>query len=103
MNARNFHLHDSRGGAAFTVRVTPRASRNEITEIMPDGTIKIHLTASSDQKECNQALIHFLSDVLGVEGTQIEIIGGVSEKDKLLSVLDMDTQEAHQRILAYLE
>jgi uncharacterized protein YggU (UPF0235/DUF167 family) len=96
-------LHDGRLGAALAVRVTPRASRNEITEIMPDGTIKVRLTAPMAEGEGNKALTQFLSEVLGVPQTKIDIIAGVSGNDKLLSVLDIDTEEAHQRILAYLE
>jgi uncharacterized protein YggU (UPF0235/DUF167 family) len=103
MNSRKFHLHDGRRGAALAVRVTPRASRNEITEIMPDGTVKVHLTSPLVEGEGNKALTHFLAEVLGVAPTKIDILGGASGYDKLLSVLDIDTEEAHKRILAYLE
>jgi uncharacterized protein (TIGR00251 family) len=103
MSSRKFHLHDGRRGAALAVRVTPRASRNEITEIMPDGTVKVRLTAPLAEGESNKALIQFMAEVLGVTSSQIDIIGGFSGNDKLLSVLDIDTDEAHQRILAYLE
>src|SRR5512146_2238335 len=99
MGARKYHLHDGRLGAALAVRVTPRASRNEITEIMPDGTIKVRLTAPMAEGEGNKALTQFLSEVLGVPQAKIDIIAGVSGNDKLLSVLDIDTEEAHQRIL----
>ena len=103
MNSRKYHLHDGRRGAALTVRVTPRASRNEITEIQPDGTVKVRLMIPMMDAEGNKALVKFLSEVLGVSVPQIDIIGGISGNDKLLSVLDIDTEEAHQRILAYLE
>jgi len=103
MNSRKYHLHDGRRGTALTVRVTPRASRNEITEIQPDGTVKVRLTTPLMDSDGNKALIKFLSEVLGVAEPQIDIIGGVAGNDKLLSVLDIDTDEAHQRILAYLE
>ena len=103
MSTRKYHLHDGRSGAALAIRVTPRASRNEITEIMPDGTIKVRLTAPLAEGEGNKALIQFLSEVLGVASSKIDIIAGLSGNDKLLSVLDIDTEEAHQRILAYLE
>ncbi|MCX6082654.1 MAG: DUF167 domain-containing protein [Chloroflexi bacterium] len=102
MNSRKFHLHDGRRGAALAVRLTPRASRNEITEIMPDGTVKVRLTASLSDSEGNKSLIIFLADVLGVTPAQIDIIGGVLGNDKLLSILDIDTNEVHQRIQAYL-
>jgi uncharacterized protein len=103
MNSRKYHLHDGRRGTALAVRVTPRASRNEITEILPDGTVKVRLTSPQMEGEGNKALIKFLSEVLGVNTSQIDIIGGLTGNDKLLSVLDIDTDEAHQRILAYLE
>jgi len=40
---------------------------------------------------------------LGVPPSKIDIIAGLSGNDKLITVLDIDTDEAHQRILAYLE
>jgi uncharacterized protein len=103
MGTRKYHLHDGRMGAALAVRVTPRASRNEITEIMPDGSVKVRLTAPLAGGEGNKALTQFLAEVLGVPPAKIDIIAGLSGNDKLLSVLDIDTEEAHQRILAYLE
>jgi uncharacterized protein len=103
MGTRKYHLHDGRMGAALAVRVTPRASRNEITEIMPDGTVKVRLTAPLAEGEGNKALTQFLSEVLGVSPSKIEILAGLSGNDKLLAVLDIDTEEAHKRILAYLE
>ena len=45
MASRSYHLHDGKKGAALAVRVTPRASKNEIVDILSDGTVKVHLTA----------------------------------------------------------
>lgn len=75
MEARKFRLHDGRRGAALAVRVTPRASRNEITEIQPDGTVKVRLMAAPET-EANAALITFLAGVLGVPENKIEIVAG---------------------------
>lgn len=38
MADRKFQMHDGQKGSALAVRVTPRASRNEIVEILDDGT-----------------------------------------------------------------
>jgi len=102
MESRKFRLHDGRRGVALAVRVTPRASRNEITEIQPDGTVKVRLTAAPDA-EANKALVAFLSEVLGVPANKFEVVAGESGRDKLLSVLDIEKEEVHQRLLAYLE
>jgi uncharacterized protein YggU (UPF0235/DUF167 family) len=103
MSTRKYHLHDGRMGAALAVRVTPRASHNQVTEIMPDGTVKVRLTAPLAEGAGNNALVQFLSEVLGVAPNKIDIIAGLSGNDKLVSVLDIDKDEAHQRLVAYLE
>src|SRR5512146_301748 len=103
MSKRDFHLHDGKVGSALAVRITPRASRNKIVEVLPDGTIKIHIAAPPVDGEANEALIAFLSDVLNVAKSRIEIVAGQSGRDKLISVLDMDAETAHKRILAHLD
>lgn len=102
MSDRKFKLHNGQKGSALAVRVTPRASRNEIVELMEDGTIKVRLAAPPSDNEANEALIGFLSDVLGVPKSRLDIVAGASGRDKLISVVDMDAETAHQRILAHL-
>jgi uncharacterized protein (TIGR00251 family) len=99
---RKFHLHDGKKGAAIAVRVTPRASRNEIMEIQSDGTVKIHLTAPAHEGMANEELIKFLSEVLGAPKSHIDIVAGASGRDKLISVLNMDATEVHNRIVGHL-
>ena len=66
MGYRNFHLHDGKKGVALAIRVTPRASRNEISEILDDGTIKIRITAAPTDNEAHEYLGKFLAEVRGV-------------------------------------
>jgi uncharacterized protein (TIGR00251 family) len=84
------------------VRITPRASSNEIAEVLGDGTIKVRLAAPPADDEANEALVVFLSEILGVPKSQLEIVAGSVGRDKLISVMDMDVDTAHQRILAHL-
>ena len=102
-SSRKFNLHDGRRGAALAVRVTPRASRNELTEIQSDGTVKVRLTAPPVDGEANQALVKFMAEVLGTTPSKIEIVAGATGKDKLISILDMDKDEVQRRLMAYLE
>jgi uncharacterized protein YggU (UPF0235/DUF167 family) len=39
---------------------------------------------------------------LGVAKSQLEIVAGSDGRDKLISVVDMDVEMVHQRILAHL-
>jgi uncharacterized protein (TIGR00251 family) len=102
MSDRKFNLHNGKKGSALAVRVTPRASRNEIVELMEDGTIKVRIAAPPSDNEANETLINFLSEVLGVPKSRLDIVAGVSGRDKLISVVDMDAETVHQRILAHL-
>ena len=100
---RQFVLHDGKRGSALALRVTPRADRNQITGLLTDGTIKVQLAATAEDEASNKELLAFLSEVLGVPRSRVEIVAGEASRDKLVSVLDMDSETAHQRILAHVE
>lgn len=99
MSKRNFHLHDGKKGSALAVRVIPRSSRNELAEILHDGTVKIRLTSSADDKMMNQNLLGFLSAVLDVPADRMDVVAGESGLDKLVSVLNLDAATVHDRII----
>jgi uncharacterized protein len=103
MPKREFHLHDGKRGSAIAIRVTPRASNNKIAEVLNDGTVKIHLAAPPVDNEANEQLIAFLSDVLSIAKSRIEIVAGMTGRDKLVSVLDLDVETVHQRLLAHMD
>lgn len=102
MKKREFYFHSGTKGAAIAIRVTPRASRNEIVEILSDRTVRIRLTAPPVEGKANEALIDFLAEVLDVPRSNIEIVAGINGRDKLVSVLDQDTEELHRKILNHL-
>ena len=100
---RKYRLHDGKKGAALAVRVTPRASRNEIVEVQSDGTVRIHITSPAHEGKANDELIEFLSDIFGVPKSSIDIVAGANGRDKLITVLDMDADEVHSRIVGHLK
>jgi uncharacterized protein (TIGR00251 family) len=102
MAPRKYRLHDAKAGAALAVRVTPRASRNRITAVLGDGTVKIQLTAPPVDGEANTKLIAFLAEVLDVPKSHIEIVAGATGRDKLVTVTGMNAAALHERILASL-
>jgi uncharacterized protein len=102
MESRPFNLHDGKKGAALAVRVTPRASKNEIVGILSDGTVKVHLTAPPVEGKANEALLKFLAKVLEVPLRQLEIVAGANGRDKLISVIDMDANMVHKKILDHI-
>jgi hypothetical protein len=71
-------------------------------EILSDQTVKIRLTAPPVEGQANEELIKFLSDVLGIPKSKMEIVAGATGRDKLVSIMDMPVEEVHKRILAHL-
>lgn len=103
MRKRSFHLHDGKSGAALAVRVTPRASKNKIMEVLSDGTVKVHLTAPPVEGKANEALLKFLAEVLDVPVSHLDIVAGATGRDKLVSVIDMDAQTLHRKIVENMD
>ena len=99
---REYVLHDGKRGSALALRVTPRASRNQIAGLLNDGTVKVSIAAEPDDENLNKEVLTFLAEVLGVPKTRVEIVAGEKGRDKLVSVLDMDVETAHQRIVAHM-
>jgi len=102
MARKEYYLHDGKKGAALAIRVTPRARRNEIVEVLSDGTVKIRLTATPDEDQSNQALVSFLADVLNVSTSRSEIVAGMTGRDKLVSIQDLEADTVHQIIISHL-
>lgn len=102
MKEREFRLHDGKAGAAFTVSVVPHAKRNEISEILSDGTVKVRLTAPGGDDKSNQALLTFLAEILEVKPSQLEIVAGISGNDKLITVMNIDKAAVNERIYRHV-
>lgn len=70
----------------ITVKVTPRASRNEIIK-MPDGSYKVKLTAAPVDGRANEQLIELLGDEWPISKSQIRIVKGKKGRQKIIEVV----------------
>ena len=101
MSDRNFHLHDGQSGAALAIRITPRATSNQVAEILHDGTIRIRLVAAPGD-EVNAVLKAYLSNILEVPESAIDVVAGQTGRDKLVSILNLSSESAHKKIIEQL-
>jgi len=100
--ARGMRFTDGKKGAALPVRVIPRARQNEVVEILSDQTVKIRLTAPPTEAETNDELIKFLAELIGMPTDNFEIVAGLSGRDKLVSIIDVTSEDVHRKILENL-
>jgi uncharacterized protein (TIGR00251 family) len=103
MGSREFHLHGGKRGAALAVRVTPRATKNEIIEVMNDGTIKVHLTAPPVDGKANEALLKFMAGILEIPKSRLEVVAGAGGRDKIISVIDMDADTLQKKVAKFIK
>jgi uncharacterized protein (TIGR00251 family) len=89
---------NGRSGSAISVRVISRASINQISEILEDGTIKVKIAAPPVEGKANSTLIKFLADVFEIPQSNLEIVAGVKGKNKLISIYNLTADEVQEKI-----
>lgn len=98
MHEKNHSFTDGRSGAAVTVKVTPRAARDEITGLMDDGTIKVHTRAISAEEDANASVVALFGRRLRVPESKIEIVAGHNRNQKLLAIEGLTAEEVESRL-----
>ena len=78
-------VRDVAGGATLRVRVSPRASRDEVAGER-DGALVVRLTAPPVEGQANAALLRFLARRLGVAPSTLSVARGAKGRDKVLLV-----------------
>jgi uncharacterized protein (TIGR00251 family) len=99
-NLDDLNITDAKQGAAFTVKIVPKANKTEIVGIQSDGTIKIRLMAPPVEGQANTELIKFLAQFFEVGTDEIEIVAGLDSRNKLVSVYNVAADEVEARVKA---
>jgi len=82
----------SHGTVTFSVRVQPRASKDEISGTM-EGALKIRLRAPALENRANEALIEFLAGLLKTSKSAVRIQGGEHARTKRVEIRGVTRQQ----------
>ena len=82
----------SADSVTFSVRLTPRASKNEITGVQA-GALRVRLTAPPVEGAANAALIEFIAERLKVRKSAISIVSGERSRNKIVRVSGMNMEQ----------
>jgi uncharacterized protein (TIGR00251 family) len=74
------------------VKVTPNASRNEITG-WHDNVLQVKIAAAPEKGKANKELIDFLGRALGVKKSDISIVKGETSRNKSIEIQGMRREE----------
>jgi uncharacterized protein (TIGR00251 family) len=72
-------------GLVLSVRVQPRASKNEILDVR-DGHLRVRTTAPPDDGKANRAVIRLIAKYLRVAPSRITLLRGNTRRNKQLRV-----------------
>src|SRR5712664_4073164 len=93
--------HDRAGAVVFSVRVQPRASKDEVAGEM-GGALKVRLRAPAVEDRANEALIDFLAELLKTSRSAVSILSGERSRVKRIEIRGVTRQQilnllAHER------
>jgi uncharacterized protein (TIGR00251 family) len=94
------------GGIRLRLKVTPKARRNAIGEIMAEAdgglALKVAVTAAPEDGKANAAVAGLLAKEWGVAKTAISVVAGATDRRKLVEIRGQ-SEELAARIAGWLD
>ena len=91
--------HLATSTVTFTVRVQPRAGRDEVSGII-EGALKIRLRAPALENRANEALCEFLANLLKRPKSAVRILGGDRSRTKRVIIDGVSCQQIESLLLS---
>ena len=91
-------IQEREGAAIFSVRVQPRASKDEVAGEM-NGALKVRLQAPAVENHANDALIEFLARLLKTTKSAVRILSGDRSRIKRIEIRGVTAQQVHALLL----
>ena len=91
-------IHKRDGAVTLTVRVQPRASREEIAGEL-EGALKVRLQAPPVEDKANEALVVFLAGVLRIPKSAVRILGGGRSRTKRVELRGVTAKQVEALLI----
>jgi uncharacterized protein (TIGR00251 family) len=88
----------AKGTVTFSVRVQPRASKNELVGPWA-GALKVRLCAPAVENRANDALVEFLAELLKTPKAAVRIRSGKHNRTKVVEITGVTGQQIEGLIL----
>lgn len=91
------HIQQRTDGVYLAVKLQPRASTNEIGDLLGD-EIKIKVTAPPVDAAANQALVELLAETLGCSRGSVQIVRGHTSRHKTLRITGLTAEQVAEKL-----
>lgn len=90
-------LKPAAGGVSLSVKVQPRASKNEVGEPLGD-ELKIKVTAPPVDSAANEAVLRLLAEALDCSRGAVQLVRGNTSRHKQLFVQGLTAEAVLKRL-----
>ncbi len=91
-------IREQAGGVILSIKVQPRASRNEIGETL-GSELRVKVTAPPVDAAANEAVIRLLAETLGCPRNHLELLKGHTSRHKIIRVVGVSAEAIVARLL----
>ncbi len=84
-------------GTRITVRLTPRAARDEVG-VPSEGVLPVRVTTPPVDGAANEALVRLLARRLRVPKGAVHIVSGATARSKVVAIEGLDAAEVERRL-----
>ena len=95
MRGKVIDIKEKNGAVTFKIKVQPRAAKSEIVGVHGDA-VKVRIASPPIDGKANEEVKKFFANLLGVPTGAVEIVAGLSSRDKLLRLHRVE----RERVLA---
>lgn len=90
-------LKPASDGVLLSLKVQPRASRNEIGEAL-GAELRVKVTAPPVDRAANEAVVRLIAETLDVPRNCVELVRGQTSRHKVVRVTGITLQEVTKRL-----
>ena len=91
------YIEEKDGAVVLRVLVQPRAAKNELAGVHGN-CLKIRVTSPPVEDQANKKLCVFLSKLIGVGKTQVEVVGGHKTRVKKVRISNASMDEVRRKL-----
>ena len=85
-------------GTLLSLKVIPRASRNEIADALGD-ELKVKVTAPPVDSAANRAVVELIADALNTSKANVALVGGKTSRHKQLLVKGLSPEQVSSALI----
>ena len=91
-------FRETNEGVIIAIKVTPKSHKNEIIG-KENEEIKIRIRAIPEKGNANNAILHFLAEILNISSSSLNLVTGTTSRHKKVLIKGLDMKKIEELLL----